>query len=100
VPGADQVVAGRLGRGVQQAGRVGGVLRKRRIVRPEIAVDLVGGDMVEAEGIARLTFQLAPVVAGSLQQVLRARDVGLDERRRPLNRAQSSSIELNRAVDV
>src|SRR3546814_20917116 len=59
----------------------------------ERAIDLVGGDMQEAERILRIAFQCFPVVARGFQQRQRAHDVGLHEGARAVNRA----VETRRA---
>ncbi len=53
----------------------------------QVAVDLVGGDVVEAEGLAALGRQALPVGAGGLEQLVGADDVGLDELRRAVDGA-------------
>jgi len=45
----------------------------------QVAVHLVGGDVVEAEGLAALGRQALPVGAGGFEQLIGADDVGLDE---------------------
>lgn len=72
VPGAHQVVGGRLGGAVGGAGAVGGLLGEARgVVKREVAVDLVGGHVVVAHA----------VLAGGLQQAEGALHVGAQERR-------------------
>lgn len=71
VPGAHHVVGGRLGGAVGGAGAVRGLLGEaRRVVQREVAVDLVGGDVVVAHA----------ELARGLQQGERALDVGAQER--------------------
>ena len=71
VPGAHQVVGGRLGGAVGGAGAVWGLLGEaRRVVQREVAVDLVGGDVVVAHA----------ELARGLQQAEGALDVGAQER--------------------
>ncbi len=53
-PGADEVVAGGLGCGVGAVGRVGSVFVEGGVVGGQRAVDLVGGDVEEAEVFALL----------------------------------------------
>ena len=53
-PGADEMVAGGLGGGVGAVGREGRLLVEGRVVGGEGAVDLVGGDVEEAEAVFRL----------------------------------------------
>ena len=81
MPGAHEMV----GRGF--AGRVGRIrgawcgFAEGRVVGPEIAVDLVGRHVQDAERPSRLSFKLAPQGTGRFEDVRRAIDVGLDERR-------------------
>ena len=73
VPGAHQVVGGRLGGAVRGAGTVGRLLGEARgVVQREVAVDLVGGDVVVADA----------VLPHGLQQAEGALDVGAQERLR------------------
>ena len=69
-PCADQHVGGRLGRAVRRARVVGRLLGKlRRVVERQVAVDLVGGDVVVADA----------VLADGLEQAEGALDVGAQE---------------------
>lgn len=71
-PGAHEHVGGRLGRAVRRGRVVGRLLGEfDRIVERQVAVDLVGGDMVVADA----------VFADGLQQAESALDVGAEERR-------------------
>ena len=73
VPGAHQVVGGRLGGAVGGAGAVRGLLGEARgVIQREVAVDLVGGDVVVAHA----------ELAGGLQQAEGALHVGAQERLR------------------
>ena len=70
-PGADQHVGGRLGRAIGRGRLVGRLLGElRRVVERQVAVDLVGGDVVVADA----------VLADGLQQAEGALDVGAQER--------------------
>ena len=70
-PGAHEHVGGRLGRAVRGGRPVGRLLGElRRVVEREVAVDLVGGDVVVADA----------VLADGLQQAEGALDVGAEER--------------------
>lgn len=70
-PGADQHVGGRLGRAIGRGRPVGRLLGElRRVVERQVAVDLVGGDVVVADA----------VFADGLQQAEGALDVGAQER--------------------
>lgn len=72
-PGAHEHVGGRLGRAVRRARVVGRLLCElSRVVERQVAVDLVGGDVVVADA----------VLADSLQQAEGALDVGAQERLR------------------
>ena len=79
VVGAHQVVAGGLASAVGAVGLVGVLLGKGRCVRAEGTVDLVSGNMQEAEG--DLFFWRQAVVVGThrFEQVEGADDVGLDK---------------------
>ena len=69
-PGAHEHVGGRLGRAVRRARVVGRLLGElRRVVERQVAVDLVGGDVVVAD----------PVFADGLQQAEGALHVGAQE---------------------
>ena len=69
-PGAHQHVGGRLGRAVRRGGVVRRLLGElRRVVERQVAVDLVGGDVVVADA----------VLADGLEQAEGALDVGAQE---------------------
>ena len=71
VPGAHQVVGGRLGGAVGGAGAVRGLLGEARgVIQRQVAVDLVGGHVVVAHA----------ELAGGLQQAEGALHVGAEER--------------------
>ena len=72
-PGADEQVRGRLGGAVRGARAVGRLLGEaRRVVERQVAVDLVGGDVVVAYA----------VLPAGLDERVGALDVGLQERAR------------------
>ena len=72
-PGAHQQVGGRLGGAVRGARAVGGLLGEAgRVVERQVAVDLVGGDVVVAHA----------VFAAGLDEGVGAAHVGLEERGR------------------
>ena len=72
-PGAHQQVGGRLGGAVRGARAVGRLLGEAgRVVQRQVAVDLVGGDVVVADA----------VLPARLDQRVGALDVGLEERAR------------------
>ena len=72
-PGAHEHVGGRLGRAVRRGGVVRSLLGELRgVVERQVAVDLVGGDVVVADA----------VLADGLQQAEGALDVGAQERLR------------------
>ena len=79
MPGAHQVVAGGLAGRVRAVGLVEVVFGEGRCRRRQAAVDLVGGDMQEAEGRLGLGIQRAPVAAHGFEQAEGADHVGLDE---------------------
>ena len=79
VVGAYQMVAGGLASAVGAVGLVTVLLGKGRGIRCQGAVDLVGGDVQEAEGFLGLALQAVVVGAGAFQQVKGADDIGLDE---------------------
>ncbi|MNP12715.1 hypothetical protein D3C76_1049640 [compost metagenome] len=56
----------------------------------QVAVHLVGGDMVEAERCLVLGIQSQPIGAGAFQQAVGADDVGLDE----FSRAIDGAIDM------
>ena len=75
-PGADQHVGGSLGRAVRRGRLVGRLLGElRRVVERQVAVDLVGGDVVVADA----------VLPHGLQQAEGALDVGAQKRLRVRN---------------
>ena len=78
-PGADEHVGRGLRRGVGAVGRIGRGLSEGGIVGRERAVDLVGGDVEEAEGGARGCVQRGKVRARGFEEVEGAVDVGLEE---------------------
>ena len=85
-PGAGQMVGGGLGGRVGRGGIVGRLLAEGA-VGPERAVDLVGGDVQEAEGLRALGRQAHPVGARGLEQAVGAQHVGADEGVRAVDRA-------------
>jgi len=81
-PGADEVVRAGFTGAVGAAGGIGGGFGKQVVRAFQVAIDFVGGDMMEAEAfrlgdIAR--FQAAPVFTGRFQQRVSADDIGLDK---------------------
>src|SRR5690606_26380538 len=79
MPGPHQVVRSRLAGGIGRTGRVGRGFREEVLGSGQVAVDLVGGDVVEAEGGARGGAQPVPVGAGGFQQRVGADHIGLYE---------------------
>ena len=77
-PGRDQVVRRRLGRRIGRA-RVVGCLLGEQAFCAEGAVDLVGGDVVEAERRSAIGRQLAIVLQSRLKKNEGSHDIGLDE---------------------
>jgi hypothetical protein len=78
VPGAHQMVGRGLAGGIGGIGLVAGGFGEQAGVA-QAAVDLVGGDVMEAEAGLALAFQAVPVVPGGFEQGVGADDVGLDE---------------------
>jgi hypothetical protein len=87
VVGTNEVIGGRL------AGRVGAVrlvllgLSEGWICRRQRSIDLVSGDMEEAEGFLGRIIESIPVGTGGLKESEGADDVCLDELGRPMNGA-------------
>ncbi|MNM86486.1 hypothetical protein D3C81_986380 [compost metagenome] len=52
----------------------------------QVAIDLVGRNMMKTERTALVGRQAAPPGAGSFEQGVSADDIGLDERRRAIDR--------------
>ncbi|SWM32792.1 Uncharacterised protein [Klebsiella pneumoniae] len=79
------MVAARFGGGVRTARRVRGFFGEQVIGAVQVAVHLIGGDVVEAEGLLLRFPKPGPVVTGRLQQSEGADHVGLDEGGRAIN---------------
>ncbi len=79
VPCADQVVAGGLAGAVGAVGLVAVGLGKGGVGFGQRTVDLVGGDVQEAEGLLRFARNDGVIGSHRLQQIEGADDVGLDE---------------------
>ena len=79
VVGAHDVVAGGLGGGIGAVGREGRGLFEGGVRLGEGAVDLVGGDVQEAEGVAGAAFEAAPVAQGLVDDAQGADDVRLEK---------------------
>ncbi len=77
VIGAHQMVGGGLAGGIGRVGGIGGGFAKRRIVRSQGAVYLVGGHVMETVRWRGAVFE--PGGAGSLEQAVGAEHVGVDE---------------------
>ena len=88
------VVGAGLRGGIGAVGRIGRLLGERRIIWPERAVHLVGRHMQEAE--RRIATRRFPISARLFQQRPRAKDIGLHEFRRALDRAVD--VALGREV--
>ncbi|GJD76742.1 hypothetical protein CFIICLFH_5001 [Methylobacterium goesingense] len=86
VPGPGEVVGGRL-RGRVGRARVVAAFLGEEPVRRQRAVDLVGGDVQEAERRLSLARQPVPVSAGAIEHDLGADHVGADEGARVGDRA-------------
>ena len=96
VPGADQMVGGRLARRVGRAGRIGRALGEQLVNAMQVAIYLVGGNMVEAKGPPVRLVQLQPIGAGGFQQGIGANDIGLDKGGRAVDGAVH--VRLGRQV--
>lgn len=96
-PGTDEVVRGRLGRSVWAVGGVGGVFVKGWVVRPEGAVDLVGGDVQEAEAGFLFALERVVVRPGGLEEGKGAVDIGAEEGLGAVDRAVD--VTLSGEVD-
>ena len=70
--------AGLAGR-IRRAGGVGGGFGEQVFRAFQIAVDFIGGDMVEAEALLGGFVQVVPVLACRFQQGVGADDVGFHE---------------------
>ena len=71
VPGARQVVAGRLGRRIWAVGLTGVSFSEHGVARTKAVVDRAGVEVVEAEGGFCRSFSAAQVCARSFQQIER-----------------------------
>ncbi len=97
-PGAHQMVTGGLGGRIGAAGGIGGGFGKERqchtgddfIRMGQVAIYLVGGDVVETEGRLAYLVQTVPVGASGLQQHVGADNIGLDE----VGRACDGAIDV------
>ncbi|MCY1536252.1 hypothetical protein D9M68_717000 [compost metagenome] len=87
LPGAHQVIRTGLGGRVGRTGGVGRGFGEQIIRTLEVAIHLIGRNMVEAERRLGFIFQVIPVTAGRLQQRIGANDIGLDEFGRPIDGA-------------
>ena len=79
------MVAARFGGRVRAARRVRGFFGEQVIGAVQVAVHLIGGDVVETEGLLLLFPKPGPVVTGRLQQSEGADHVGLDKGGRAIN---------------
>ena len=78
-PRTHEVVAGSLGSGVGAGRGVGRSFGKQIVRAVQVAINFIGGNMMETESFAFFRRHPLPVGAGSFQQVERADDVGLDK---------------------
>ena len=88
VGGADQEIGPGLAGGVGAVGRQRRGLGERRVVGPERAIDLVGGDLDVARHLR---------LPRGVEQALRPQDVGAEERRGIVDR--SIHVALGREID-
>ncbi len=89
MPGAHQVIGRGLAGGIGRVGLVASRLGEQA-GGVQAAIDLVGGDMVEAEAGLLPVAETIPVMARRLQQGVGADDVGLDE----LGRAVDGAVDV------
>jgi hypothetical protein len=87
VVSTDQVIGRRLAGRIGRAGRIRGGLEEQVVDAVQVAVHLIGGDMVETKRFALGGRQCLPVGAGGLEQAVGADNVGLDEIRRAIDGA-------------
>ncbi|MCY1398211.1 hypothetical protein D9M71_132370 [compost metagenome] len=87
LPGTHQVIRAGLGSRIGRTGRVGRAFGEQIIRTFEVAIHLIGRNMVEAEHCFDFCFQTAPVAASSFQQCIGAHDIGLDELGRSIDGA-------------
>ncbi|MCY1454753.1 hypothetical protein D9M71_718420 [compost metagenome] len=87
MPGTHQVIGTGLGSRVGRTGRVRSALGEQIVRTFEIAIHLVGRNMVEAECSLGISFQTAPVATSRLQQGIGANHIGLDELGRSIDGA-------------
>ena len=78
VPGPCQMIGPRLAGGIGRVRCIGRVLAEQPALA-QAAIDLVRGDMDEAEGGAGRLVEVAPIFARGFQQDAGADDIGLDE---------------------
>ncbi|MNE07534.1 hypothetical protein D3C80_1001570 [compost metagenome] len=97
-PGAHQMVAGGLGGRVGAARSIGGRFSKERqrlagsnfIRVGQVAIYLIGRDMVEAEGRFACLVQTVPICTCGFQQHVGTDDIGFDE----IGRAGDGAIDV------
>ncbi|MNC00260.1 hypothetical protein D3C75_475820 [compost metagenome] len=68
-----------LGGGIRRTRRVGRCFGEQVIRTFQVAIHLIGGDMVEAECALLCCRQAAPITPGRFEQAVSADDIGLDE---------------------
>lgn len=85
VVGADEMIRSGLRGGIGRIGSIGSLLGEVA-GRPERPVDFVGGDMQEPKPLAGFRFERRPVLSSGIEQADGPDDIGLNERRRPIDR--------------
>ncbi len=86
MPRPRKMIRAGLARRIGRVGPVGAVLAEQA-GGAQLAIDFVGRDLQEAKAVAPRRVEPPPVVQRPLQQDHGAEDIGLDEGRRPVDRA-------------
>ena len=97
VPGADQMVGGRLAGGIGAVRLIAVELVERRVILRQGAVDFIRRNMQKAETLLLVFRQAVPITTHRFQQVERADDIRLDEISRTVN--GTIDMALGRKID-
>ncbi|MNE20395.1 hypothetical protein D3C80_1135120 [compost metagenome] len=76
-----------LGGGIRRAGCIGCGFGEQVIRAFQVAIHLIGGNMVKAECALLRRRQVTPITAGRFEQAVSADNIGLDKVRRPIDGA-------------
>ncbi|MNP28632.1 hypothetical protein D3C76_1216080 [compost metagenome] len=76
-----------LGGGIRRAGCIGCGFGEQVIRAFQVAIHLIGGNMVKAECALLRRRQVTPIAAGRFEQAVSADNIGLDKVRRPIDGA-------------